>query len=450
MNIEQLRRDRGTAVAAAQTHIERVRRTAAAEIVRPAANGEPAVVGRLLTDDETAECQRMLNVVADLDTQIARAQSTGDMLSTLERLTGEPTRPAAGPTPRLSRASLGMLFAMNADYRAFIQAGAHRRTGAWTSPAVEAARWPSPYQPFQATTITEDPASGGALVIPDYQVGLVPLPTRRVVVADLCAPGSTTSNLIAYMRETLFTNAADVVKETLAKPESALVFAPATAPVRKIAHWIPASEEILEDVSAMASIIDARLRYGVDIKEEDELLNGSGVDPHILGFNHVPGTQPDLPQGTDSIMDAMLKQITAIAVASLMMPDGFVMNPADWMTVQLSKNQMGNYMGGGPWTSPQQPMLWGLPGAITPAEPAGTATVGAFRSCSQVFRREGIRVEATNSHQDFFIKNLIAIRAEERLALAIYRPPAFGKVTAIVASPASEPPAAPPTRHTSR
>jgi hypothetical protein len=69
--------------------------------------------------------------------------------------------------------------------------------------------------------------------------------------------------------------------------------------------------------------------------------------------------------------------------------------------------------------------------AVTPAIVANTALVGAFKTAAQVFRKGGIRVEASNSHQDYFIKNLVAIRAEERLALAVYRPQAIGKVTGL-------------------
>ena len=54
---------------------------------------------------------------------------------------------------------------------------------------------------LRAATLTSDPASGGALIVPDYQPGLVALPTRRTVVADLIAPGTTSGNLISYMKE---------------------------------------------------------------------------------------------------------------------------------------------------------------------------------------------------------------------------------------------------------
>ena len=76
-------------------------------------------------------------------------------------------------------------------------------------------------------------------------------------------------------------------------------------------------------------------------------------------------------------------------------------------------------------------MLWGLPVALTSAIVAGTALVGAFKTASQIFRKGGLRVEASNCHASFFVENKIAIRAEERLALAVYRPSAFGTVTGL-------------------
>jgi HK97 family phage major capsid protein len=130
--------------------------------------------------------------------------------------------------------------------------------------------------------------------------------------------------------------------------------------------------------------------------------------------------------------DAILRQITAIATTAYVYPDGVVMNPTNWFTVATSKDTTGQYFGGGPFSSLPTATLWGTPVAVTPSIVANTALVGAFGTMSQVFRKGGIRVEASNSHQDFFIKNLVAIRAEERLALAVYRPGAFGKVTGLI------------------
>jgi HK97 family phage major capsid protein len=108
------------------------------------------------------------------------------------------------------------------------------------------------------------------------------------------------------------------------------------------------------------------------------------------------------------------------------------MNPSDWTKVALLKTTTNEYLGDSPFQAPTQASLWGRPVAKTPAMPAGTALVGAFRSGgAQLFQRGGLRVEASNSHVDFFIKNLVAIRAEIRASLAVFRPVAFGTVTGI-------------------
>jgi HK97 family phage major capsid protein len=95
----------------------------------------------------------------------------------------------------------------------------------------------------------------------------------------------------------------------------------------------------------------------------------------------------------------------------------------------------GTYVGDGPFVRPVAPTLWGLPLAVTTVIEAGVALVGCFKTAAQIFRKGGIRVDASNSHQDYFVKNLVAVRAEERLALAVYRPAAFGEVTGLDGTP---------------
>jgi HK97 family phage major capsid protein len=293
--------------------------------------------------------------------------------------------------------------------------------------------WQSPSSELMAATLTEDPASGGALVITDHQAGIVPIPTRRLTVAGLLAPGTTESNTVGFMRETAATvNAADTVAEGAAKPESTIVFEGATAPVRKIATWLPVSEEILEDVPALRAYLDVRLRLFVDLKEDDQLLNGNGVAPNILGLMNLPGITAAHPRGADSNAEAIMKQTGIIETATSMEVDGYVIHPTNWESILLLKAADGTYIaGGGPLSAPGPKTLWGRPVAVTPAIALGTALVGAFKTAAQYFRRGGMRVEASNSHSDFFVKNLVAIRAEKRGALAAYREAAFGQVTGL-------------------
>jgi len=423
MNLAQLATDLRQKQAAAKDLLEKTMRACADTIVSPATATAAEVKGRLMTDEEKGAIQGLLDEAKAIKARIDGAAGDANLMAEIERLTGGMHQAAAdGNAARQVREtrSLGQQFISDPTYRAWITAGQHRRAGS-LSPGVE----------LHATTLSEGAGSGGPLIIPDTQAGVVPLLFKRLVVADLIAPGTTTGNLIQFMSETTFTNAAAAVAEAGLKPESTLVFAAATSAVQKIAHWIPVTEEMLEDFLQTASIIDARLKLGVDLVEEDELLNGSGVAPHLLGLMTLPNLTAAQAAAGDSNADAIFKEITKIATTAFIQPDGFVINPANWQTIQLTKNAAGNYLGSGPWAPAQPATLWGLPGAVTPSIVANTALVGAFRSCAQIFRKGGIRVESSNSHASFFINNLVAIRAEERLALAVYRQAGFGKVTGL-------------------
>jgi len=437
MRIAQLEADLRRKKTEVQALLEDTMRRCQEHVVQPAAEGRPAVTGREMSAEERGRIDAMMEEARGIRAQLDRAQGDASRLADIDRLTeGLATQPTARPatTPQEpARLSIGQQFVADEGFRRFIANGGHRRAGAWTSPLVELSD--SRYPGLRAATLTSDPASGGALIVPEYVPGLVALPVRRTVVADLIAPGTTTSNVISYMKEKTFTNAAAPVAEAGLKPESALIFEAATAPVRKIAHWIPVSEEMLEDSAQVASVIDARLRTGIELAEEDQLLNGNGTAPNLLGFNNLTGLAPDQIVATDSNADAIFKQITHIATTAFMTPTGVVMNPADWADIQLTKNAQGNYMGTGPWAAPQNPTIWGISVASTPAQLVSQALVGAFATASQLFRKGGIRVEASNSHADFFIKNLVAIRAEERIALAVYREGAFGKVIGLGMQP---------------
>jgi len=386
------------------------------------------------TAEERAEVSALIEKANRTKSLLATARGDVEMLATINALAGGTAPSGIGHSAAPRRLlSLGQQFVQSPMYD-FFKKGGHRTTSAWRSPSEElfdASRWSAPG--FQAATLTQDPASGSALVTPHYLPGIMPLPTKRLVVADLMASGTTDSNAVHYMREKTFASAANSVAEGAAKPESTLTFEAVVEPVRKIAHWLPVTEEMLEDVAQISSYIDARLRLGVEIEEEDQLLNGTTTPPDVVGILNRTGLAADVVTGVapDNAIDAIFRQIMAIFSTSNLQPDGIVLNPADWAQIVMTKTTQGAYLAVSPFGPVQTPVLWGLPVVVTPSMVLNTALVGAYKTASQVFRRGGIRVEASNSHQDFFIKNLVAIRAEERLALAVYRPGAFGKVTGI-------------------
>jgi HK97 family phage major capsid protein len=425
MNIDALERDLAKAKDEAVALLKRTMVAADAE------------GNRLFTDDEHAAINGKKAECVALQAKIARASADAGMLAEIERITST-AQPRQAGAPNGRRAlSWGEQFYAG-DAGAFIRAGGHKSASNWRTPSQELA-WPTGYGGVpivRGATLTEDPASGGALVVPQYLPGIVsPIPPQ-VLVSELFAQGTTNSNAVNYMREKTWINAAAAVLEGGLKPDSTLTFEAASDAVRKIAHWLPVTEELLEDEPAARSYIDARLRAGVLVEEQDQLINGDGTAPNISGILDRAGLSPDMPRNGAAVppqtnADVLLAQTMAVFANSLLMPDGYVLHPSNWVATLMAKTSTGEYFNGGPFSPIQQPTLWGLPVAVTPVIAAGTGLVGAFKTGAQIFRKGGVRVEASNSHADFFIKNLVAIRAEERLALAVYRPAAFGTVSAL-------------------
>lgn len=270
---------------------------------------------------------------------------------------------------------------------------------------------------------TDADGSVGALVVPQ-QAAPVMLQQRRMTIRSLLAPGTTSSNSIEYDKEKTFTNAAAATAEGVSKPQSSIQFEEDTATVRTIAHWMRASVQILADAPALRSIIDQRLRYGLAYAEEVELLTGDGTGQHLDGL--ITNATAYAAPGSlvaESMVDDLRYAILQVALAEYP-ANGIVLNPIDWAFIETMKDNEGRYLFGNPQGS-TPPSLWGLPIVATQAMTVDKFLVGAFDLAAQIFDRQDATVEVSTEDGDNFTKNKVTIRAEERLALAIYRPAAL-------------------------
>lgn len=271
--------------------------------------------------------------------------------------------------------------------------------------------------------ITSLAASGGVLVAPDRQPGVIPIPQRPATVRDLLAPGRTSSTLIQYFRELVFTNAAAPVAEGTRKPESNLTFEQRDAKVIKLAHFIKATTEIMDDAPAMQSMIDERLRYGLSFVEDVQLLMGSGVGNNLAGI-YTTSTAYVAPftvageTAIDRLRLAFLQGELALLPA-----DAAILHPNGWAKIELQKDTQGRYIIGNPQGT-LAPTLWGRRIVTTLAMTDGNFLAGNFRQSAQIFDREDANVVVSTENEDDFVNNRVTILAEERLALADYRPEA--------------------------
>ncbi len=279
---------------------------------------------------------------------------------------------------------------------------------------------------FPVKAITSLPASAGDAVGPDRLPGVQLAPQRRMTVRDLISPGRTASNLVQYVQESGFTNSAATLAEGAAKPESDIDFDQKEAKVVKIAHFIKATTEILADFPQLQSVIDIKLRYGLMLVEEAQLLKGSGVGNNLHGIYTqatayaAPITVAD-PTRIDTLRLALLQAELAEYPST-----GIVLHPSDWAAIELTKDSTGAYIFANP-QSLAQPGLWNRPVVTTQSMTQNDFLVGAFQLGAQVFDREQAGITIATENEDDFIKNLVTILAEERLALAVYRPEAFVK-----------------------
>lgn len=278
----------------------------------------------------------------------------------------------------------------------------------------------------EVKTVTTAPLSGGALIPPDRQPGPVLMPQQRLTIRDLLAPGQTTTNSVEYPEQTVRPTAAAVVTEGSTKPQSDIQFVLRTAPVRTIAHYVKASKQALDDAPLLQSTIDSELRYGLKLREEQELLNGDGTGAHIKGLipNATafapPISVPDDPNRFDVLLMAI-----AQSEAALLPCTGIVLNHLDLTAMRTIKDGEGRYIvSGGPFSGPVT-SIWGIPTVGTPSMDRGEFLVGAFRDGAQILDRWDAQVLVSTENEDDFIKNLCTILAEERLALAVKRPAAF-------------------------
>lgn len=259
---------------------------------------------------------------------------------------------------------------------------------------------------------------------------------RPLTVADLFASESTTAAAVTYFVEGAVEGSVTAVSEGGKKPQ--IHFADPTAvtdAVSKIAAIYKETDELLEDMPWLQSSIDNRAMYLLLAEEENQLLNGDGSAPNLSGLLNRSGIQTLKRESGENTPDAVFRAMTAVANKSNFVADGIIVNPTDYQKIRLAKDGNNQYYGGGYFTGAygngavlENPPLWGVRTVVTSAVDEGTAVVGAFRQGGSVIRRSGVRVDIANTDSDDFQYNRIAIRIEERLALAVRYPAAFVKV----------------------
>lgn len=272
--------------------------------------------------------------------------------------------------------------------------------------------------------------SAGALLTPDMQP-LVSLPFRPLTIRDVITIGTTGTDTVEYPRVTGYTNAAAPVAEAIAtgdgsgaKPESALALEKVTTAVKTVAHWVPATKRALADAGQLRTLIDNFLIQGLAEELEDQVIGGDGNGENFLGLANTPGLTPQA--FVTNILTTARKAVTTARVTGRARPTGWLMNPTDWEAFDLLQDNEARYYYGGPQAL-GNPRLWGFPVIESEAVAAGVAYFGDLRQIV-VWDREQATIQISTEHADFFIRNMVAVLAELRAAMGVFRPAAIVEV----------------------
>lgn len=279
--------------------------------------------------------------------------------------------------------------------------------------------------------------SAGAFVETDRTGIYEPLGRYPLTLRDLISPRQTSSDTVEFVRQlTQVTQAAPVAEANVTdytgatgqvsgqKPEGAMTFERVTETVKTIAVWIPATKRALSDAAQLRGLIDDELRSDLAEELENQMLNGDGAGENLPGVANTANTLVQ-PFATD-LLTTTRKAITHLLVNGKSQPTAWVFNPLDWETIDLLKDGENRYYFGGPVQAGVR-TLWGIPVVQSFFQPQGTAWLANWRK-AVLWDREAATITVSDSHADFFIRNMVAILAEMRAAFGIIRPTAFVEV----------------------
>lgn len=275
---------------------------------------------------------------------------------------------------------------------------------------------------FKANT---DAITGSQIV--QTSTNVVDVIPRPLMVRDLFGVETISGNALQYYVLGATEGKPAVTAEGAAKPQISVSHAPVTVPLDKVACFFKESDEILEDAAFLVSAIDNRGTYEHNLAVESYLVS------KLLATSGIQSTA-----FATSAQDSIFAGMTSVQLATGYTADAIVINPVDYQALRLARDSNGQYYGGGFFYGAYasaggvqaQPGIWGLPTVVTPNIAKGTAIVGSFKAAGAVVTKagSGLRVEMTNSADSDFTNNLVTIRIEERLTLAIRVPSAFTKV----------------------
>ena len=388
---------------------------------------------RSLTAEERQQIEGYLTEAAELKGKIQQAEEDAALRNQLNALGSELALDGGEAAPKLAKSaprgvSMGQQFVSSEAWKAWLNRFPGGRVPASAKGIM------SPPVEFKDLLTGDDSESAGAFVQTDYTGIYEPLGRHPLNVLGLIQRRRTTSDTVEFVRQTTrVAQAAPTAEANVttysgasgevegAKPEGKLEFEQVQANVKTIAVWIPATKQALSDAAQIRGIIDGELRDDLMEELEEQVLDGSGAGANMTGILNTTGI---LTQAWNTDLLTTIRQArTTLRVTGRSFPTAIVMHPNDAESLDLLTDEDGRFYFGGPRIGEQWP-VWRVPVVESESLPEGEALMGDFRK-AVLWDREQATIQVSDSHEDFFTRNMVAILAEMRAAFGVIRPSAF-------------------------
>ena len=275
-------------------------------------------------------------------------------------------------------------------------------------------------------SMKEMKVTSAGIVAPNYDPVIQPGIRQELRIRDLLTTVPVTGQQYTFFKENLHTRGAAPVAEGGLKPTSNVTFTTQTDRVKKIAVWMPVTDEALDDVPQLMAYLQELLRYDLKLEEERQILKGDGTGENLNGLmTQATVYDAALTKAGDTAIDLVRRAIYQVRKQSMLSADGIVMTELDWMNIELQKDGENRYL----FANLQglvTPVLWGRPVVTSDSVDEGDEVTGGeflvanFARSSVLFDRMSFLFKM-GLINDQFIKNERALLVEERLGLGVRR-----------------------------
>lgn len=255
-------------------------------------------------------------------------------------------------------------------------------------------------------------------------------PTRSVHIRSLIPQGSTSSDVVRFVKESAYTDGSAPKAEGATLGQSDFTMTADNNTVEKIGAYLRISEEMLSDTPQLTSYLSNRVPSKLLAKEDDQILNGTGVSPQLAGitvdaadFDETSGAAFYQQVNSANEFDVLVAALNQLSLSEYQ-ADKIILHPTDFHKILLLKDTQNNYLKDQVYAG-LQPSFMGVPVIINTAIGAGKFLVGNFGQGTQLWIRDNVSVEFSRMDSTNFIDGFITVRAIERVALTNYLPNAF-------------------------